>query len=87
MLRYAKYEDKWLGRVDKNPTPSNDEWLKHVEAEYGLTGVVAVETNDNTDPRVGVLVMPPEKPVVVRPPTLEERLATVEAKLKALERV
>lgn len=87
MLRYAKIDNEWLARVDKNPVLTTDEWLAHVEAEYELSGVVVVDTDDNTNPRVGVLIMPPDKPVITGPPTLEERLATVEAKLKAIEKV
>ena len=87
MKRYAKVGSQWLARVDKNSILMETDWIKHVEAEYGVTGVELMETDNDTDPRIGELLMPPVKPQPPREPTLEERLATVEAKLKALEKV
>ena len=62
MLRYAKFNSQWLARIDKNSVLTEDEWLKHVEAEYGVSGVELVETDDDTDPRKGIILMPPPGP-------------------------
>ena len=62
MKRYARLGTQWLARVDGNPIPNSNEWITHVEAEYGVTGVEAVETADNVDPRRGVTLMPPPGP-------------------------
>lgn len=62
MKRYAKLGTQWLARVDGNPILNGEEWLTHVESEYGVTGVELVETDDDVDPREGVLLKPPPGP-------------------------
>lgn len=84
MNRYYRTADGWLARVDGNPVLTIEESQAHAAAEYGVAGVTA-EDHD-TDPRQGTLRMPPAPPPTPPPPpTLAERVAALEAEVKALK--
>lgn len=87
MKRYAKSDGQWLARVDGNSVLTANEWIAHVENEYGVTGIELIETADDVDPREGVLLMPPPGPPPPKDPDtiLKEELesATTLVQLKA----
>jgi len=84
MNRYYRTADGWLARVDGNPVLPIEESQAHAAAEYRVSGVTAED--HETDPRQGTLLMPPPPPPAPAPaPTLAERIAALEAEVKAIK--
>lgn len=62
LYRAARVAGQFLGRLDGNPITPLEAWKLHVASEYGIDPATIEVVEQETDPRVGVLIDPPAPP-------------------------